>query len=42
LFVLEVVKAWIDPKQKPKIFHHHGDGTFTVDGKIVKLKSKMP
>ncbi len=43
LFVLEVVKAWIDPKQKnPKVIHHHGDGTFTVDGKRIKLKSRMP
>ena len=43
LFVLEVVKAWIDPTQKnPKVIHHHGDGTFTVDGKRIKLKSRMP
>jgi flavin reductase (DIM6/NTAB) family NADH-FMN oxidoreductase RutF len=43
LFVLKVVKAWVDPAQKnPKTLHHHGDGTFTVDGRIIKLKSKMP
>jgi len=43
LFVLEAVKAWIDPKRKnPKILHHRGDGVFAVDGKIVKLQSKMP
>jgi flavin reductase (DIM6/NTAB) family NADH-FMN oxidoreductase RutF len=43
LFVLEVVKAWIDPERKnPKILHHRGDGVFAVDGKIVKLKSRMP
>ena len=42
LFVLEVVKAWRDPKQrKPKTFHHHGYGTFVVDGETIKLKSKM-
>ncbi len=42
LFLLEVVKAWRDPKQKnPKTIHHRGDGTFTVDGEIIKLKSKM-
>jgi flavin reductase (DIM6/NTAB) family NADH-FMN oxidoreductase RutF len=43
LFVLEAVKAWIDPKRKnPKTLHHRGDGTFTVDGKVFKLKSRMP
>ena len=42
LFVLEVLKAWIDPAQKnPKTIHHHGYGTFVVDGKTIKLKSKM-
>jgi flavin reductase (DIM6/NTAB) family NADH-FMN oxidoreductase RutF len=43
LFVLEVVKAWTDPKQKrPKTIHHHGYGNFVVDGKTITLKSKMP
>ena len=43
LFVLEVVKAWTDPKQKhPKPIHHHGYGTFSVDGEILRLKSRMP
>jgi flavin reductase (DIM6/NTAB) family NADH-FMN oxidoreductase RutF len=43
LFVLEVLKAWTDPKQKhPKTIHHRGYGTFVVDGEIIKLKSKMP
>lgn len=43
LFVLKVVKAWIDSRQKnPKILHHRGDGVFAVDGKVFKLKSKMP
>ena len=33
LFVLEVVKAWTDPKQqKPKTIHHRGYGKFVVDG----------
>ncbi len=41
LFILEVLKAWIDPKQKnPKTIHHHGYGKFVVDGKTIKLKSK--
>ena len=42
LFVLEVVKAWVDPKQKaPKTLHHRGYGTFAIDGDVVKLKSRM-
>ena len=42
LFVLEVLKDWIDPAQKnPKTIHHHGYGRFTVDGKIIKLTSRM-
>ncbi|CAN5355076.1 flavin reductase family protein [soil metagenome] len=42
LFVLEVLKAWIDPAQKdPTTIHHHGYGSFAVDGKMIKLKSKM-
>jgi flavin reductase (DIM6/NTAB) family NADH-FMN oxidoreductase RutF len=43
LFILEGLEAWIDPKQKsPKSIHHHGYGTFVVDGETIKLKSKMP
>jgi hypothetical protein len=43
LLFLEVVKPWTDPKQKdPKTIHHHGYGNFTVDGAILRLKSKMP
>ena len=42
LFILEVLKAWKDPAQKnPKTIHHHGYGAFAVDGKTIKLKSKM-
>jgi flavin reductase (DIM6/NTAB) family NADH-FMN oxidoreductase RutF len=42
LFVLEVLKAWVDPAQKkPKTIHHHGYGTFVVDGRTIKLRSKM-
>ncbi len=42
LFILEVLKAWKDPAQKnPKTIHHRGYGTFVVDGKTIKLKSKM-
>ncbi len=43
LFILEVVKAWIDPKQKtPKTIHHHGYGEFVVDGRRIKLNSQKP
>ncbi|HEY0306787.1 MAG TPA: flavin reductase family protein [Acidobacteriaceae bacterium] len=42
IFVLEVVKAWIDPAQKnPKTIHHHGYGKFAVDGTMIRLKSRM-
>jgi len=40
IFILEVVKAWIDPAQKnPKTIHHHGYGRFAVDGEMIRLKS---
>jgi flavin reductase (DIM6/NTAB) family NADH-FMN oxidoreductase RutF len=42
LFILEVLKAWIDPAQKnPKTIHHRGYGSFVVDGAPIRLKSKM-
>jgi flavin reductase (DIM6/NTAB) family NADH-FMN oxidoreductase RutF len=42
LFVLEVLKAWTNPAQKnPKTIHHHGYGELAVDGKTIKLQSKM-
>ncbi len=41
-FVLEVVKAWIDPACKnPHTLHHRGRGVFMVSGKTIKLPSKM-
>jgi flavin reductase (DIM6/NTAB) family NADH-FMN oxidoreductase RutF len=40
-FVLEVVKAWIDPTQKnPRTIHHRGKGVFSVDGRTIRLASK--
>ncbi|WP_454288457.1 flavin reductase family protein [Rhizobium arsenicireducens] len=43
LFVLDVVKAWHDPKQvASKTLHHKGYGTFAVDGEEITLASKMP
>lgn len=42
LFVLEVVKAWVDPAVKtPRTIHHLGSGNFMVDGEKIKLQSKM-
>ena len=41
MFILEVVKAWIDPSVKnPKTIHHLGCGGFMVAGEKIKLKSK--
>jgi flavin reductase (DIM6/NTAB) family NADH-FMN oxidoreductase RutF len=43
LFVLEVVKAWLDRSQKnPKTIHHHGYGKFVVDGETLRLRSRKP
>jgi flavin reductase (DIM6/NTAB) family NADH-FMN oxidoreductase RutF len=43
LFILEVVKAWIDPaKKSPKTIHHQGYGRFAVDGEIIELASEKP
>ena len=42
LFVLEVVKAWIDrSKRDPRTIHHCGRGVFMVAGRRIKLPSKM-
>jgi flavin reductase (DIM6/NTAB) family NADH-FMN oxidoreductase RutF len=42
MFVLEVLKAWVDPVQKdPRTIHHHGYGKFVVDGETIRLKSRM-
>jgi len=41
-FVLEVVKAWIDPAmKKPRTLHHQGKGVFMVAGDTIKLPSRM-
>ncbi len=42
IFILEVVKAWKDPSKKhPLTMHHCGRGNFVIDGKTIKLPSKM-
>jgi flavin reductase (DIM6/NTAB) family NADH-FMN oxidoreductase RutF len=41
-FVLEVLKAWVDPRLKhPRTIHHRGCGSFMVAGKTIKLRSRM-
>jgi flavin reductase (DIM6/NTAB) family NADH-FMN oxidoreductase RutF len=43
LFVLEVVKAWIDPKRKnAPMLHHRGYGKFVIDGETVHVRSAKP
>ncbi len=40
-FVLEAVRAWVDPAQKnAKTLHHMGMGKFMVAGKTIRLRSK--
>ncbi len=42
IFIVEVVKAWIDrSKKNPRMLHHRGYGAFAVDGEIIKLPSRM-
>jgi len=41
-FVVEVVKAWVDPSVKdPRTIHHRGRGRFMVAGETIKLASRM-
>ena len=41
-FILEVLKAWIDPSRKdPRTIHHCGAGNFMVAGRTIKLPSRM-
>ncbi|HEX8962403.1 MAG TPA: flavin reductase family protein [Rhodocyclaceae bacterium] len=42
LFVLEVVKAWLNPAWKdPRTLHHRGEGRFMVAGETFKSRSRM-
>lgn len=45
MWVLRAVKAWVhpdqDPREKGKMFHHRGDGTFAVDGEVLDLRERM-
>jgi flavin reductase (DIM6/NTAB) family NADH-FMN oxidoreductase RutF len=43
LFILEGLKAWVNPSAKnPKTIHHQGFGSFVVDGDTIELTSRMP
>lgn len=42
IFILEVVKAWVDGAVKqPRTLHHRGKGVFAVAGETIKLPSRM-
>lgn len=42
LFILRVVKAWIDPSfKRPRTIHHLGGGRFMVAGRIIAFRSRV-
>ena len=42
LFILQVVKAWIDPSIKsPRTIHHRGKGVFMVAGETFKMPFRV-
>lgn len=42
LFIVEVVKAWINPLiTNPRTIHHRGKGAFMVAGETIRLPSRM-
>ncbi len=42
IFILDGVKAWIDPGRKERrTFHAIGDGSFVADGEIIDRRQKM-
>lgn len=41
-FILQVVKAWVDPAVKnPKTMHHRGNDLFMVAGKSINVRSAV-
>jgi len=41
-FILQVVKAWMNPAKKaPRTLHHLGKGFFMISGRVINLPSKM-
>lgn len=42
-YILEVIKAWVDPAVRaPRTLHHRGRGLFMIAGETIKLASRMP
>jgi flavin reductase (DIM6/NTAB) family NADH-FMN oxidoreductase RutF len=42
LWILEAVQAWTDPERtERRTLHHNGNGTFTVDGKVITFQDRM-
>ncbi|MGG7666916.1 flavin reductase family protein [Dyadobacter sp. BHUBP1] len=42
VFVVEALKVWVNGNRKEKrIFHHKGDGTFSLDGATIDMKARM-
>lgn len=42
VFILKVIKAWIDrSEKKPHTIHHAGRGNFLVLGRTIRIPSKM-
>jgi flavin reductase (DIM6/NTAB) family NADH-FMN oxidoreductase RutF len=42
VFILRVLKAWIDPSRKnPRTIHHRGRGVFMIAGRTIRLPSRM-
>ena len=42
VFILRVLKAWIDlSKKNPRTIHHRGRGVFMVAGRTIRLPSRM-
>jgi flavin reductase (DIM6/NTAB) family NADH-FMN oxidoreductase RutF len=42
MFVLQVVRAWLDRAVRaPRTIHHQGRGRFVVAGRTLRLRSKM-
>ena len=41
-FILEAKRIWVDETRKERrTMHHHGDGSFTVDGGTLDLRERM-
>jgi flavin reductase (DIM6/NTAB) family NADH-FMN oxidoreductase RutF len=40
MFILEVVKAWVErTRRRPRTLHHQGFGKFVIDGEVIRLRS---